>query len=65
MKLPISRCLGATDHCQEAMKLATEYVAVYSNDWRGWRVLGLSRFGQKDYDGALTALTKRRLAWRR
>jgi hypothetical protein len=57
MKLPISRCFAATDRYEQSAALAKEYVTVYSNDWRGWRVLGGSDFMLKDYVGAITALT--------
>jgi len=57
MKLPISRSLGVTHHFKEAASLATEYLSIYTNDWRGWRVLGLSKCSLKDYNGAVDALT--------
>ena len=39
-KLPISRCYAAFAMYPDVVKLASEYVSVYSNDWHGWRILG-------------------------
>jgi hypothetical protein len=39
-KLPIGRCYAQFHAIPKAMKLGEEYVNVYSNDWRGWRLLG-------------------------
>ena len=57
MKLPISRSFAAWSKYPDAAKLAEEYVGVYSNDWRGWTVLGLSEFVMQRYDEAIAALT--------
>jgi hypothetical protein len=40
MKLPISRCFAGSGMFPEAARLSGEYVRVYSNDWRGWKILG-------------------------
>jgi hypothetical protein len=58
MKLPISSSLAVTDHFPEAAALGREYVAVYSNDWRGWAVIGGAEFFLKHYEAALEADTK-------
>jgi tetratricopeptide (TPR) repeat protein len=39
-KLPIGRCYAQFHAIPQAMKLGEEYANVYSNDWRGWRLLG-------------------------
>ena len=39
-KLPISRTFAAGEMYPQAIKLAQEYVNVYSNDWLGWKMLG-------------------------
>jgi tetratricopeptide (TPR) repeat protein len=57
MKLPISRCFAALDKYPEAATLATEYVQVYSNDWRGWKILGGADFQMGNYNAAIGSLT--------
>jgi hypothetical protein len=57
MKLPISSSLAGIDHFPEAAALAREYVAVYSNDWRGWAVIGGAEFFLKHYEASLAADT--------
>ena len=57
MKLPISRNFIGLGKLPEAARLAQEYVNVYSNDWRGWSILGGAKIGMKSYDEALVALT--------
>lgn len=57
MKLPISRCFVALDNYPEAAKLAAEYVNVYSNDWRGWSMLGGCKFAMQSYNEAVAAMT--------
>jgi hypothetical protein len=57
MKLPISRSFANWSKYPEAAKLAQEYLNVYSNDWRGWRVLGGTKVLMKSYDEAIVALT--------
>lgn len=39
-KIPISRTFAAGEMYPQAIKLAKEYVNVYSNDWLGWSILG-------------------------
>jgi hypothetical protein len=57
MKLPISRCFAALKKYSEAATLASDYVAVYSNDWHGWRIVGGAKLMLKSYEDALAALT--------
>jgi len=57
MKLPISRCFAALKKYSEASTLAHDYVAVYSNDWHGWRIVGGANLMLKSYEDALVALT--------
>jgi hypothetical protein len=49
MKLPISRAFASLGQYEEAITLAESYVNVYSNDWRGWRVVGGSKYMLKLY----------------
>jgi len=39
-KLPVARCYAQFHLIAQATELGEEYVNVYSNDWRGWRLLG-------------------------
>lgn len=39
-KLVVSRCFALEHDFQSAAQLAEEYIAVYTNDYRGWRILG-------------------------
>ena len=39
-KLPVGRCYAQFNMIAQATQLGEEYVNVYSNDWRGWRLLG-------------------------
>lgn len=57
MKLPISRSLAVDGQFTQAARLAQDYVNVYSNDSRGWNVLGGSKLAMKSYDEAIWALT--------
>ncbi|HSY74446.1 MAG TPA: hypothetical protein VK810_03165, partial [Dongiaceae bacterium] len=57
MKLPICRCFAALDKYPEAERLATEYLDVYSNDWRGWKILGVAYLKMANYSAAVEALT--------
>lgn len=57
MKLPISRCFAALNEYPEAIMTATEYVGVYSNDWRGWKILGVSYLATANYHAAVKVLT--------
>jgi hypothetical protein len=57
MKLPISRLFAAADDYQNAAKLAADYVSAYSNDWRGWKILGGANLGMGNYSAAVGALT--------
>ncbi len=57
MKLPISRRYGAMGKYQDAVRLAQEYVGVYSNDWHGWRILGSANLFMNNFNAALHAYT--------
>ena len=57
MKLPISKSFAAWSKYPEAAKLAQDYVSVYSNDWRGWSMLGGCRLLMKSYNEAIDAYT--------
>ncbi|MBI3848713.1 MAG: hypothetical protein HY298_00270 [Verrucomicrobia bacterium] len=57
MKLPISRSLAAFEKYPEAAKLAADYVQVYSNDWRGWNILGGANGFMENFDQAVRAFT--------
>ena len=39
-RLPIARSLDGFKLFSEATNLGAQYVAVFSNDWHGWRLLG-------------------------
>ena len=39
-KLVVSRCFAMEHDFQTAAQLAEQYAAVYTNDYRGWRILG-------------------------
>lgn len=56
-KLALSRCFGKNEQYAEAIKLAEDYVQVYSNDWRGWRIIGLLSYQEEAYGKACIALT--------
>jgi hypothetical protein len=58
MKLPIAKSYAVWGKYPEAAELAQDYVGTYSNDWRGWRVLGGSKVAMKSYNEAVDALTK-------
>ena len=57
MKLPISRCYMAMENYPEAAKLAQEYVNVFSNDWRGWRIIGGANYLTENFEAAVNAYT--------
>lgn len=57
MKLPISRCFVVLNDFPETAKLAAEYVNVYSNDWRGWSMLGGAKLMMDSYNDAIAAMT--------
>ena len=57
MKLPIAKSYAVWGKYPEAVTLAQDYVNVYSNDWRGWRVLGGCKLITGSYSEALDALT--------
>ena len=57
MKLPISRSFAVWSKYPEAANLAQDYINVYSNDWRGWRVLGGAKLVMGSYNEAISALT--------
>jgi tetratricopeptide (TPR) repeat protein len=54
-KLPISRCYALKGVYPDAARFAQEYVNVYSNDWRGWKILGGSSFFMKSFDKSVQA----------
>jgi len=54
-RLPISRCYALKGVYADAARLAQEYVNVYSNDWRGWKILGGSSFLMQSYDKSVQA----------
>jgi hypothetical protein len=56
-KLVVSRCFAIESQLPQAISLAEEYVKVYSNDWRGWRILGGASFETKSYPQAVWAYT--------
>jgi hypothetical protein len=56
-KLPISRCFAGFGRYQEAAKLAADYVQIYSNDWRGWKIPGGAYVFTDNYEQALVAVT--------
>jgi len=56
-KLPISRCLAGLGRYAEAAKVATEYLDVYSNSARGWRIVGQAQLMETNYNEAIVALT--------
>lgn len=53
MKLPIAKSYAVWSKYPEAAELAQDYVNVYSNDWRGWRVLGGCKLAMKSYNEAV------------
>ena len=55
MKLVVSRCFGMEHDFQRAAQLAEAYVAVYTNDYRGWRILGTASMMLNTNDRALKA----------
>ena len=57
MKLPVSRVLAMSGQFKPAIELASEYIQVYSNDWRGWRILGGANVMLHDFPAALHAYT--------
>jgi len=56
--LPIAKSYAVCSKYPEAAELAQDYVNVYSNDWRGWSVLGGCKLVMKSYNEAVDALTK-------
>jgi len=57
MKLPVSRAYAGFRKFDAAAQLAKEYVNVYSNDWRGWNILGAARMAEHVYGEAIAAWT--------
>jgi tetratricopeptide (TPR) repeat protein len=57
MKLPLSHSLAVWGQYPQAVQLAQDYVNVYSNDSRGWGILGGSKMMLKSYDDAIAAYT--------
>ncbi len=55
MLLPISRAMAMTGDTTRAADLARSYVQTYSNDWRGWRIIGGASIYAKDFSSALLA----------
>jgi hypothetical protein len=53
-KLPISSAFASFDMNAQAARLASDYVTVYSNDWRGWRVLGRAHRDLANLEEAVT-----------
>lgn len=56
-KLPISRCFVAYGEYHQAIKLALDYVQVYSNDWHAWKILGGANLSLGNFDTAINYLT--------
>jgi tetratricopeptide (TPR) repeat protein len=56
-KLPISRCIAGFGNLPEAIEVAKQYLGVYSNDARGWRIVGVAKLLEKSYDEAIGPLT--------
>jgi tetratricopeptide (TPR) repeat protein len=56
-KLPIARSFFIWSKYAEAADLAKEYIAVNSNDWHAWRLLGSANMMTKSYVDALNAYT--------
>ena len=56
-KLVVSRCFALAGQFPQAASLAEEYVKVYSNDFRGWRILGGASCETKSYPQAVWAYT--------
>src|SRR5690348_8667216 len=54
-KLPIARCYAQFHKISEATRLGEEYINVYSNDWRGWRLLGYCYFAVNSNEKAMHA----------
>src|ERR1044072_4541710 len=57
MKLPISRVYAGFQNYPAAAALAKDYLNVYTNDARGWDILGAANIMLDSYDEALSALT--------
>lgn len=57
-KLPISRCMEALDLDSQTATLIKDYLNVYSNDWRGWKILGAAYLGMTNYPSAMMAYMK-------
>ncbi|MDD5139653.1 MAG: hypothetical protein PHY43_05255 [Verrucomicrobiales bacterium] len=55
MELPVSRCYGAMGKYSEAVKCAQKYVNVFSNDWRGWRIIGSASLDMQNLNVAVDA----------
>lgn len=58
MKLPISLCFFALSQYEAANKMAADYTATYSSDWRGWRMLGSAKLALRQFDDAISAYEK-------
>jgi tetratricopeptide (TPR) repeat protein len=56
-KLLVARCYSAFGLYPQSVKLTTEYVNVYSNDFHAWNLLGSSYLYLKSSDKAIEAYT--------
>ncbi|HVU26196.1 MAG TPA: hypothetical protein VHG71_00400 [Verrucomicrobiae bacterium] len=54
-KLVIGRCYALEGAYPDAIRLTQEYVNIYSNDFRGWRVLGGSYALMNSFDKSIQA----------
>jgi len=57
MKLPIARAYSSFGSYSNSVQLASDYLAVYTNDARGWDVLSGAHLMQRSYNEALAAGT--------
>lgn len=56
--LVVGACMGKDGDFQRAAELAESYVAVYSNDWRGWQMLGSASYMLDRNERAFSAYKK-------
>jgi hypothetical protein len=57
-RLALARCFGRAGNLTYAAKLAQEYVRAFPDDWRGWKILGLSCYKGMSYAEGYSALAK-------
>jgi tetratricopeptide (TPR) repeat protein len=57
MQLALSACLGKSERWTESAKFAASYVTAFSNDWHGWKQLGVAKMNLDSYDEGLAAFT--------